>query len=118
MDEWFLKPFREAVISTFGWTGFMAGAMIVGFCAGYWIGHCEIVGPGETFAAFVLLPMIWIAFPQIIAAFVVMALAWYLPLHYDSLWLRLGAMAINAVVWLAVIASVVWQTDGAMFFRY
>src|SRR5258707_122494 len=104
MDESFGRALREAL----AWAGVLVATVVVGFCAGYWIGHREITGM-QTLTAFVSLPLLWLAFPRLLLAFAVTGLAWYLPRHYESRRprIRIVAAGVNLGVWLVIVLTIV-----------
>jgi hypothetical protein len=103
MTEWFEKVARGALGSTLGWAGVVIATLVCGFCAGYWIGHREVTGMEKTLTAFAQLPLLWLGFSQMFLAYAVTALAWYLPLHFESYRLRIVAAGTNFVIWLVVV---------------
>jgi hypothetical protein len=118
MNEWFEKAMRDALGSAFGWACVIIATLVTGFCAGYWIGHRAVTGAEQTLKAFAQLPLLWLGFSQMFFAYVITALAWYLPLRYESHRLRFVAAGTNFVTWLIVIVSVVEQSKDAKFFHY
>jgi hypothetical protein len=118
MSEWFSRAVCEAVTSTLGWTGVILLTLVAGFWAGYAIGHREFTDLAQTLTALTYVPFLWLGFSQVFFAYGVTALAWYLPLRYDSRWLRIVAAVANLLTWLVVVVSVVRQSANAKFFRY
>jgi len=110
--------FYEAISTVWGWTMVIAGAMILGFVAGYWIGHRDIMPVERTAKAFAMIPLLWLRFKEVILAYVVTALAWYVPLHREEWQARLAAPIVTLLTWLGVIVSVVTQTHGSKFFKF
>jgi hypothetical protein len=51
-------------------------------------------------------------------AYAVTALAWYLPLHYESRWLRRGGVAATFLVWLLIVAWIVVKRANSKLFPY
>jgi hypothetical protein len=118
MNERFEKAMCEAVGTTLGWACVIIATLVAGFCIGYWIGHRAVTGAEQTLEAFAQLPLLWLGFSQMFVAYAVTALAWYLPLRYESYRLRLVAAGTNFVTWLIVVVSVVEQSKDAKFFHY
>jgi hypothetical protein len=118
MSEWHEKGLREAVSSTLGWAGVVFATVIVGFCAGYWIGHREITALDQTVQAFLWLPFLWLGFRQVLVAYVVTALAFYLPLRSDLARVRITAAGVNLVTWFVIILWIVEQSKDSKFFRF
>ncbi len=113
-----VSAIREAVATLLGWTVVIALTLLVGFCAGYWIGHREVTGIRQTATPLARIPLLWLGFQQMFIAYGVTALAWYLPLHFESGWLKVGSAFVNLLTWLVVVYSVVEQSAHAKFFRY
>ncbi len=118
MKEWWGRGIEQAVSSTLGWAAVIVGTLALGFCAGYWIGHREIMAPGRTLTAFLWLPFLWLLFPQVFLGYGVTVVAWYLPMRYESGRLRIVAASANLLVWLVIIDWIVEQTADAKFFRF
>jgi hypothetical protein len=110
--------FYDAVSTVWGWTMVMAGAMVLGFVAGYWIGHRQMMPFDRTAGAFAKIPLLWLGFKEVILAYLVTALAWYVPLQRDEWQMRLAAPLVTMLTWLGVIVSVVAQTQGSKLFRF
>jgi len=118
MKDWFLSAFGEAISTLFGWACVIAMTQVLGFCAGYWLGHKEITGLNQTLGAFAWLPVLWLGNPEMFIAYAVLAVAWYLPPHYESGWLKIICAVANFLVWLVVIYCIVVKTADGKFFRY
>jgi hypothetical protein len=118
MGDWILDRYREAIGTLFGWAATIVGTLIVAFCLGYWTGHGEITPALQSVGAFAQLFFIWLGFPQLIFAWVVTALVWYIPLHYPSPRLQIGMIAALFVIWSMVVHSMVAATENAKFFHY
>jgi hypothetical protein len=108
----------EAVSTMLGWTVVIVLTLIVGFCAGYWTGHHQITSIGQTVSAFVWIPILWLAFAQMFAAYAVTALAWYLPIYFERLWLKVCAVIATFSTWFLVIWSIVAQSDVTKGLHY
>jgi hypothetical protein len=113
-----LDEFYEAISSVGGWTMVIVGSMILGFVAGYWVGHRQMMPAEQTVRAFAKIPILWLGFKEVILAYVITALAWYLPFHREEWQLRLGAPLVTFITWTGVIISVVTQTQGSKFFAF
>lgn len=118
MSEWFLNAIGEAFSSLFGWICAIVATLVFGFCAGYWIGHGEITEARKTLVAFAWIPLLWLGNPEMFFAYAMTALVWYLPLHFESGWLRISGVVANFLVWLIVVELIVVKTADGKFFRY
>lgn len=118
MNEWFGAALRNALTSTLGWAAVILATFVVGVCAGYWLGHGTVMSAERTFKMFLWLPFLWLNFPEMFLAYGVMALAWYLPLCYESRSLRIVAAGANLLVWLFVVRYVVVLNAGSKWFRF
>jgi hypothetical protein len=118
MKEWFGEALDEASSTLLRWAGVMAITLVMGFCAGYWVGHGEITGARKTLLAFAWLPLLWLGNPELFIAYAVQGVAWYLPPHYESRWLKIGSAGANLLVWFLVVYCVVVKTAHGKFFRY
>jgi hypothetical protein len=72
----------------------------------------------RTAGAFAKIPLLWLGFKEVILAYLVTALAWYVPLQRDEWQMRLAAPLVTMLTWLGVIVSVVAQTQGSKLFRF
>jgi hypothetical protein len=118
MKEWPERALGDAFSSLLGWTAAIAATLVLGFCAGYWIGHGEITSVEQTLGAFLWTPFLWLGHLEIVIAYAVLGLTWYLPLHYDSRRLRITAASANFLVWALVIGWIVVKTADWKFFRF
>ncbi|MDZ7615486.1 MAG: hypothetical protein U1E05_00690 [Patescibacteria group bacterium] len=109
---------RGAFASVIGWTLLIAGGVLVGFLIGYWVGHGEITAAGRTCEAFMWLPVVWLGRPMVLIAFLATGLAWYLPLRYESTWLRVTAATANLLTWIVVIAVEVERCSQGKLWRW
>jgi hypothetical protein len=116
MKEWVVNGFRDACASITGWSCVIATTLVLGFCAGYSIGHRQFAVTEELLTALSKIPMLWFGNSQVLFAYAVTAVAWYLPIHYDeSRWLRIVAALANFLVWLFIIWWVVVSWENAKF---
>jgi hypothetical protein len=118
MKEWPERAVGDAFSSLAAWTGAIGATFVLGFGAGYWIGHGEITSIEQTCAAFVWVPLLWLGHVEMFAAYAVLFLAWYLPLRYESRRFQVGAASVNFLTWLIVIAWIVVKTSQWKFFRF
>ncbi len=97
----------------------IAATVVVGFVAGYWIGHGEMTTVRKTAEAMLWLPVVWLGRPVVLLAYVSTALAWYLPIRFERGWARTAALAaLNAVIWTAVIGHEVRQCLHGKFWQW
>lgn len=108
----------EACTTLLGWTLVIVGVNIVSFFLGYWIGHRGIPGWEKTVQALAYVPLIWLGSPAMIAAYIMSALTWYLPIHYELPRVRWGMLGFNALLWILGIHSVVRATFDSKFFSF
>jgi hypothetical protein len=113
-----LDAILGAITSVVGWAFVITGTLVTGFCCGYWIGHWEVMGPTATLTAFAWVPVVWLGQPLIFIPYVVTALAFYLPIRFESTWLRLGAVIATFLAWLIVVAIIVVNTSHGKFWRW
>lgn len=113
-----LSAIREASETVAGWTGVIIATSIMGFFPGYWLGHGEITEFSDTLAAMVWIPIVWLGHPQMFIAYAATALAWYVPIHFESLWLRVTAAIANVLTWLIVVAWVVELCSHHKFWQW
>lgn len=118
MKEWFEIALDEAGSTLLKWAGVIASTLVVGFCAGYWLGHGEITSPEQTLVAFAWLWLLWLGNPEVFIAYAVTAVAWYLPPHYEARWLKVGCAVANLLAWFFTVYWVVVKTADGKFFRY
>lgn len=111
-----------ALHTMYGWAAVVAGTLLLGFLGGYWLGYAVsdqgFPGLSRTFQAFVLIPFLWLGDGNFFIAYAVTCLAWYLPLRYDSPWLKVGAAVTNLGVWCVVIELLVARSANGKFFHY
>jgi hypothetical protein len=108
----------EACSTLLGWTLTIVGVNFVSFFLGYWIGHRGFPDWDRAMRALTYVPLIWLGSSAMIAAYVMSAITWYLPIHFDlprARWVMLG---FNAMMWIVGIHSVVRNTIGNKFFSY
>lgn len=110
--------FYDSISTVWGWTLVIVGSMVLGFVGGYWLGHREIMPVKQTVRAFAKIPLLWLGFKQVILAYLVTGIAWYLPFHLEDWRLHLAAPSVTFFTWLAVIISVVLHTQGSKFMQY
>ncbi|MBN2023462.1 MAG: hypothetical protein JW809_11800 [Pirellulales bacterium] len=110
--------FAGALQSVVAWFLIILSAMLLGFCCGYWIGHGEFVGFEKTFRAMAWLPIVWIGQPSVLIPYAVTAVAVYLPLRIESLWLRIVAVPSTFLAWMIVVAQVVRATSDSKFWQW
>jgi hypothetical protein len=107
-DPWSpLTAIGDAITTVGGWAVIIATTFVIGFCCGYWVGHGEIMGPKATLDAMTWLPIIWLAHPTICIAYAVTALAYYVPIRFESRWLHTSAVIATLVTWVAIVAGIV-----------
>ena len=109
---------QEAIRDMFGWFLVVVGTLLLGFCAGYWIGHRQVFGFERMLDRILVVPFLWLGFKEIVIAYVVTGLAWYLPMRFDLNALRLTAAVTNFVVWLVVIWHIVVRTANDKFLAF
>ena len=109
--KWWQVGYPEAVLeairSISGWIGVISGLAVVGAWLGLWVGHQTIPGIFDGFTTVCLSWLLCILYLPSSIACAVMALAIYLPIHYDSGWLRLWAACVNFITWFVGVAVVV-----------
>jgi hypothetical protein len=110
--------FYDAISTVWGWTMVIGSAMILGFVTGYWIGHRQIMPAEQTVRAFAAIPLLWLRFKETFLAYIVTALAWYVPLHREEWQLRLAAPLLTSLAWIGVIISVVVQAKASKLFQF
>jgi len=113
-----LSAVREAAATVVGWTIVIAVTVAAGFFVGYWLGHGEIRPLRTTFEAMVWLPVVWVGRPAVLVAYCVAALAWYVPIRYESEWLRLAAVLLNLLTWIIIIAVEVERCSHGKFWQW
>ena len=118
MSEWHEKGVGQAVTSTFGWATIILVTLLIGFCAGYWIGHREFTEVNQILGAFLGIPFLWLGFRQVILAYIIAFLTFYLPLRSESLCLRVGPAGVNLVTWFVVVLWIVEESKAMKFFHY
>ncbi len=101
-----LSAIGNALATVAGWTGVIIITLVIGFSLGDWIGHHEVRGLCATFEFMSWIFVLWLVFPQMFIAYAVTALAWYVPIHFESVWLRLSGAIANLSTWLIVAASI------------
>jgi hypothetical protein len=107
-----------AITSVLGWTVVIMCIFLAGFCCGYWIGHRQVTNAAATLSALQCVPVVWMVDARMFIAYVVTALAIYLPLRYESRWLHLCAAVATFLTWLVVVALVVELTSHFKFWRW
>ncbi len=117
-DEYPWTPIADASSTLFGWTVIIIATILAGFLLGYWIGHREFTPWNQSFGAMAYLPMLWLGSPEVLVAYIVTAFAWYLPMHHETLRIRIIAALVNFAVWLIAIIMVVERTKHAKFFQF
>lgn len=107
----------EAVSSVLGWAATTLLTTCVGFCLGYWIGHGAISAT-QTLHAFIMIPFLWLGFWQMFVAYGVTGLAFYLPLRYEAVSLKIVAITVNLLTWSVIIHSIVVATLHSKFWHF
>jgi hypothetical protein len=97
-----LSLFCAALRSVVGWAVVIFATTLSGLWLGMSIGHRELVSPGLVFLALLISPLSWLLFPQLLIAFAITLIAWYLPRRFESTRLRVVAATANFVAWLGV----------------
>lgn len=113
-----LAAICEAVATFNGWTIVTALTVVLGFSVGYWIGHGQLMSPRMTFEAMLWLPVVWLGRPSVLIAYGTTALAWCLPIYWESERLRWGAWAVNLVAWIVIIAIEVERCSDGKLWRW
>lgn len=108
----------EACSTLLGWTLTIVGVNLVSFFLGYWIGHRGIPGWKQTTNALAFVPLIWLGSPAMIWAYIMSAITWYLPIHFELPRARWGMLAFNALLWLVGIHSVVRNAMDSKLFSF
>lgn len=108
----------EACTSVVGWTLTLVGVNVVSFFFGYWIGHRGFPDWEQTMRALAFVPLVWLGSPTMIAAYVMTAITWYLPIQYDLPRARWALLGVDGLMWIVGIYSVVWHTKGGKFFSF
>jgi hypothetical protein len=101
-----------------GWAVVVVATMVSGFCCGYWLGHREVTGPSATLTALAWVPLVWLGQPLIFVPYGVTALAFYLPIRFETRWLHLVAVIVTFLSWLIVVAVIVEETSHGKFWRW
>jgi hypothetical protein len=104
--EYPFSAFWRALQTTFGWVLLITATMAAGTWLGAWIGLGERPPLGALLGEFGGLFLAWLLFPRILVGFAVTALALYLPLKAERLWLYVSAPVVNLLVWTALMTSV------------
>jgi hypothetical protein len=107
-----------AINTVVGWAVVIAGTLVTGFCCGYWIGHREVMGPTATLTALAWVPLVWLGQPLIFIPYGVTALAFYLPIRFESRWVQIGAVIVTFITWLIIVAIIVENTSHGKFWRW
>ena len=76
--------------------------------AGLWCGllyrYHEVFWPTDLFMTLLACTMAWLVFPQVLLCWLVSGVAWYLPIRFDSMRIRLGAAGASALIWFGTVA--------------
>jgi hypothetical protein len=99
-----MSTILEAATTVTGWALVIAMTVVLGFCCGYWIGQGGVVGPSATFRAFVSVSFIWLGQPLLFIPYAVTALAFYLPVRFESRGLYIANAILTLFAWLIVTA--------------
>ena len=118
MGEWIGDAIDRAGSTLITWAVVILSTLVLGFLAGYWVGHGGVTDPVRTLRAFAMLPLLWLGNPEMFIAYGVAGVAWYLPPHYESRWFRLVFAVANLLTWFAVVYAVVVKTANGKFFQY
>jgi hypothetical protein len=95
-----LHAIRDAAATVIGWTAVIAVTTFLAFWIGVSIAVRDVVNPVEIGLAISCLPIVWVVEPQLLVLYFVTFVSWYMPIHFDSLRLRIGAVAVNSLFWL------------------
>ena len=101
-----LSTFCRALQTTVGWSIVVVGTMCAGYWLGMWIGLERLPNPAAAVFAIAWASVAWLLFPGVLVGVAVMALAWYLPLKIESLWLYVSAAVVNLLTWIVIAAFV------------
>jgi hypothetical protein len=117
-DSYPLDVIAKAATTVVGWVVVVTGTLIIGFCCGCWIGDGEVTGFHVMFYALAWVPLVWLWHPTIFIAYAVTALAIYLPMRFESIWLYLTALIATFVTWLTIVACIVRATGHGKFWHW
>jgi hypothetical protein len=96
---------RSAMHSVAGWAMVIGVSLVLGIWLGLMIDAADFVPPRDVLLTIFLLPYAWIFCVPVFVGYGVTAIAWYLPLRYESGRLKLAMALVHLIAWCAITAS-------------